>query len=73
MAKTIAKLSISIVYNFNGFFVFFCISRIMFKKSNSTREMTKNKQKENTKRQINQKAKGNKQKLRHDKKKDKKG
>lgn len=31
--------------------------------------MTKNKQKENTKRQINQKAKGNKQKLRHDKKK----
>lgn len=41
----------------------------MFKKSNSTREMTKNKQKENTKRQINQKAKGNKQKLKHDKKK----
>lgn len=56
------------------FLFFFCISRIMFKKSNSTREMTKNKQKENTKRQINQKAKGNKQKLRHDnKKKDKKG
>lgn len=31
--------------------------------------MTKNKQKENTKRQINQKAKENKQKVRHDKKK----